>query len=176
MIYVLELNNINEKAVSGLLPLLPPSRRALTEKRQGKEKLATILEYFLVFYALKLDSFIDFSYTKSGKPYIPGHHFSLSHKDDIIVLAVGESEVGVDVEPIHEADMNMAGYILNKREFAKIKKSNNPDEDFTIYWVKKEAALKKLGLPLSEPLKDILNTKLKFKVCKYKKYYIALCK
>ncbi len=175
MIYILKVKNLNDGQLEWLESLLPPSRKAPSNKRQGKEKLATILEYFLVAYALKLDHFVDFSYTSSGKPYIDNYHFSLSHKEDIIALSTSESEVGVDIEKVQEVDQNLLNFVCSPAEVKMVKNAKDPALAFTTLYTKKEAALKKFGHPLSYPLKDILTADLVLKSYQFEDYIISVC-
>ena len=52
-------------------------------------------------------------YSKHGKPYVKGlsKHFNISHSGNIVVLAVSDSEVGVDVQLIPE---NISKPLLEK--------------------------------------------------------------
>lgn len=107
-----------------------------------------------------LDRYLEISkMTKTGdgetvrapndKPYFkdyPDIRFSLSHSGDVIVLAMGKTEVGVDIEQVKPRDyLSIANRHFSAAEVAQI----NSLEDFLSLWTKKEAYLKLTGEGLS---------------------------
>ncbi len=85
-----------------------------------------------------------------GKPHfkdLKNFHFNISHSYDLQAIAIGECEVGVDVERLRKADLRIAkrfteterGYILEQ----------DCDNRFFEVWTKKEAYLKYKGVGLS---------------------------
>ena len=89
-----------------------------------------------------------------GKPYWEGCHFNLSHSGPYVVLAVGESPVGVDVECCRES--RKAG-ALAKRYFTPEEMAFAADsqERFLRVWTAKEARLKWDGTGLRTPLNSV---------------------
>ena len=86
-----------------------------------------------------------------GKPYLPEHpdiHFNLSHSGNWVVLAVGDHEVGVDLE---RTDRNVDRTALAKRHFTPEELASG--EDFFAIWTAKESYLKYLGVGLTEDLR-----------------------
>lgn len=108
---------------------------------------------------------IIFSVTESGKPYCKSHlgiHFSLSHSEDFLALAVGDKEIGIDIEKIREAKEKLIKRVCCENEKQKIFSSENPDKAFTEIWTKKEAYLKALGTGIDRELTSIDTTDEKF--------------
>lgn len=108
---------------------------------------------------------IIFSVTESGKPFCkshPGIYFSLSHSEDFLALAVGDREVGIDIEKIREAKEKLIKRVCCENEKQKIFSSENPDKAFTEIWTKKEAYLKALGTGIDRELTSIDTTDEKF--------------
>lgn len=94
-----------------------------------------------------------FKTEKYGKSYISNYeniYFNLSHSGKIVLCAISDMEVGVDVEYIDsEIDLNIAkNYFFNK-EYESIMKSDNPSEEFFKYWVLKESYMKYTGLGMN---------------------------
>lgn len=112
-------------------------------------------------------------YGEYGKPYLASGDlfFNLSHCDDMVVCAVFDKEVGVDIQRIEF------------REHA-IRKACQPDEaatiktpeDFTKMWALKESFAKCDGRGLSYGFKDIdtrnINNSEVFKV---EDFLVATC-
>lgn len=100
-----------------------------------------------------------FASNEFGKPRLAGDdrvHFNLSHCDERAVLAIGNAEVGIDLErerPIEHVDL--AKRYFHPREVAAITASREEAEQrraFFLVWTLKEAVVKALGTGLSTPL------------------------
>ncbi|ADL51915.1 4'-phosphopantetheinyl transferase family protein [Clostridium cellulovorans] len=107
---------------------------------------------------------IKFIYNEYGKPLIrvlDNVQFNVSHSGDWIVCAIGDSEVGIDVEKISKFD-----YDIVKRFFSNIEAEaflevpeENRKELFYELWTSKESYIKAVGKGLSIPLNSfsVLN-------------------
>lgn len=100
----------------------------------------------------------DEDYTLQGKPFIEGRedlHFNLSHSGKYVVIAFGDSEVGVDVEKIPEDPDKLK---IARRYFTRDEQDYvfSSEDDallrFTEIWTKKESFLKYLGTGLGTDL------------------------
>ncbi len=91
-----------------------------------------------------------------GKPRVeqlPGFHFNLSHAASWVVLAWGDSPVGIDVEAVARGKERLARRFFSPEEQAYIFSSaQEVPERFTQIWTAKESYLKYLGTGLSTPL------------------------
>jgi 4'-phosphopantetheinyl transferase len=92
-----------------------------------------------------------------GKPVLPGGpKFSLSHAGDRMMLAVGDDEVGCDLERLDdELDWRpIAEGLFTPGERAALAALSPPAgrRGFFACWTRKEAFVKALGLGLSYPL------------------------
>jgi len=117
-----------------------------------------------------------------GKPYLkyhPNFHFNISHTRDALAVAVSDTEVGVDIERIKAAPMDVAHrfFSLPEREF--ITQSADPDKSFYEIWVRKEAYIKFLGKGLSIGLTSFntLNPEIKKMTAVFEKagYLVSVC-
>lgn len=87
--------------------------------------------------------------TAAGAPYIDNENacISLSHKDKILVVALSDKSVGVDIERIVEKESHKkiaARYFTaNENEYI------NTEERFFRIWTRKEALGKLLGVGLN---------------------------
>lgn len=79
-----------------------------------------------------------------GKPYSEKikEKFSISHSGDYCVLAVSGNEVGVDIEKISPAHLNVAKRVFTEEEIAYV---NGDSEKFFALWTMKESISKAVG-------------------------------
>lgn len=131
-----------------------------------------------------------FKTEKYGKAYISNHeniHFNLSHSGKIVLCAISDMEVGVDVEYIdREIDLNIAKHYFYNREYENIMNAKNRPEEFFKYWVLKESYMKYTGLGMNLKLNsfEIIiedkirlkndNSNLKFNLFDIEDYKIAI--
>lgn len=170
------LAEISDEQCQRLFEELPKSRKEKALTFDGNKRKIAVAEYFELKKLLKLKENCDFSYNENGKPLLFGHHFNISHCDDVVCIAVSETPVGVDMEKTRKYDERFAQYILNDDELAFIEKQQNKDQAITKLWTQKEATIKCLGLSMSTPLKNIIDDKrFTYSFQQYKEYYICEC-
>ena len=90
---------------------------------------------------------------KYGKAYISNFeniYFNLSHSSKIVLCAISDKEVGVDVEYIDPAiDLNIAKNYFYNTEYENIMNAKNRPDEFFKYWVLKESYMKYTGLGMN---------------------------
>ena len=144
-----------------------------------KQKRAT---YGLLKYAVKqvFDLDEDFSTLRkneNGKPVSDNYHLSISHKENLIAIAISNSNVGVDIEYVNEKINvnNIKKTILNSEESHL---SLNTAYDIFNMWVKKESKFKFEGGEKLEP-KNIKTTSSNFNISEIeyqnKSYLLGVC-
>lgn len=92
-----------------------------------------------------------------GKPELPGGpHFSLSHSNDTMMLAIGDAALGCDIEAIDLAlDWPpLARSFFSAQENAALAALSGEEGRIAFFtcWSRKEAFVKALGLGLAYPL------------------------
>lgn len=123
--------------------------------RFEKDKKLSCGAYLLLEKMLAEANITDavFKTEKYGKAYISNHeniHFNLSHSGKIVLCAISDREVGVDVEYIDpEIDLNIAKNYFYNSEYENIMKSQNKADEFFRYWVLKESYMKYTGLGMN---------------------------
>ena len=95
-----------------------------------------------------------YEFDEYQKPIGEEVQFNFSHSGSIAVCAVSDNSVGVDVEKIRKVNIDIAKNKFCNSEYKKIMNSENPNETFFEYWVKKESYLKALGIGLRIPLME----------------------
>ena len=160
--------------------------------RFDKDKKLSCGAYLLLKKLLSEENINDpiFKSQKYGKAYISNYkniHFNLSHSGKIVLCAISDKEVGVDVEYIdREIDLNIAKHYFYNREYENIMNAKNRPEEFFKYWVLKESYMKYTGLGMNLNLDsfEIIiedkirlkndNTNLKFNLFDIEDYKIAI--
>lgn len=177
MIHIYDnLDRFSDQQYQFLFEQLPPSRKAKASILDGDKKKIAISEYFLLKQLLHLKDNVDFTYNENGKPRLDGYYFNFAHRDNVICIAIGETEIGVDIEKQRKYDVEFARFILNDEEFAFIETQANKDELITKLWTQKEATVKCLGLNLSISLKNIIDTKrFNYTFTQHKDYCVCQC-
>ncbi|MDR1001642.1 MAG: phosphopantetheine-protein transferase, partial [Clostridiales bacterium] len=114
-------------------------------KRERIKKLRFPVDQMLAAYSELLVRFIacsqfeiqnsEISFLKNeyGKPYLYGYpdfHFNISHTHNAFVVAVSDSEVGVDIERIHAADIKISDRFFAPAERKFISQAFDKDTAF----------------------------------------------
>lgn len=136
-----------------ILPLYPPLRyREITECKSEKARIEKYCVWKLLEKAVREELKCDFDnleFTKNdnGQWICPEFHFSLSHTEGLVCVAISPSPVGVDVERAKKIREELKGKILTEREISDMEAL--PPEERGRYllcaWVKKESIFKKSG-------------------------------
>lgn len=167
------IQTMTEERRQQMLSLLCVERKMRVERiripaARDKEMLAGIfLQNCLNLYCMErkgepLESF-GFACEDGGKPYLPEREdiqFNLSHSGDWVVIAVGDSPVGIDVQQNQKMEqcLKIAGRCFHPEEYQALRRLE-PEEipgQFTVYWTMKEAYVKYTGKGLRTPLREVL--------------------
>lgn len=133
---------------------------------QKDRKLSIGAELLLRYALIQLNIFNPvFRHDNYGKPFLVNHpqvHFNLSHSEEYVACAVSDSPVGVDIEQVHDIDLNIAQHYFFGSEYQHIQNSALKQRTFFELWVLKESYMKMTGLgfrlPLDEFSIDIQNS------------------
>ncbi|MFP3596530.1 4'-phosphopantetheinyl transferase family protein [Chryseobacterium sp. SIMBA_029] len=114
-----------------------------------------LLEHGLRVYYNLQDVEIDVLANK--KPILKRHdiHFNISHSKDLVVCAIAEAPIGIDVEFL-DPQINYLDFKpqMTPDEFHKIHHSDSKIKSFFTYWTNKEAVLKAHGEGMMIPLES----------------------
>lgn len=141
------------------LSLLPweERREQVMRFRFDRDRRLCLGAGLLLVHALRRAGASDLSLRRlpNGKPVLasdPGIHFNLSHSGILAACAVSDHPVGVDVERLQDAAMDVAKICFRPAEREWMMTSDNPNHSFTRLWTRKESFLKLTGEGLSRPL------------------------
>lgn len=93
-------------------------------------------------------------YGHKGKPFTDGLCFSLSHSEDMVICAVGESAIGCDIEKLSVPREKVAARYFAAAELEYLNSLSPEDKAKAFFriWTMKESYLKMTGEGLSVPL------------------------
>lgn len=129
------------------LAFLPPARREKTERvRPEEDKLRSMAAGLLLRRVLNVREDGDLRCGEFGKPELTGEgpHFNLSHGGNYVILAVGGTPLGVDVEPLSERVPTVSPRFFHPGEWEWLGDDLAPDHFFHL-WTRLESVLKADG-------------------------------
>ena len=121
-----------------------------------------------------------------GKPYVKDRkdfYYNLSHSGDYVVIAFGNSEIGVDVQRHSaDADMQMIAdhcFSADEKEYVWQRGADVPERFYEI-WTGKESYLKYAGKGLREDVRSVSVLEQKSKILFFARkpregYSLSLC-
>lgn len=173
-IYKLDLKGAAGK-LSPLYDNLPQKLKLYVDNKKSEKGMAETLGcLYLLNHALIGTgySLSDLYYDENGKPKIDGIYFSLAHSKGFCVCAVGEREIGIDIEKI-EPKPRLSLRLFGEKEREYAAKSY---ENFYEIWTKKESAAKLSGGGIKDFKNiDVFSKKYKFSVETIGDFIITLC-
>ena len=107
---------------------------------------------------------------QKGKPYIKSHkdiHISISHSKDLVICAVSDVPVGIDVEKIRPYNPSVAHKIFHKEEIMS-------DSRYTKEWTSLESYLKLKGTGLLDWRNTRLPAEVKIESILHDDYWITV--
>lgn len=117
--------------------------------KNSKFKISLLAKFYVKKIAAKFlnatINTLDFEKTSNGKPFLknyPDFHFNISHSNNLIAIAIDNSQIGIDIEKIREVNLKLANRHFCENEINFI---NSNNERFFEIWTKKEAYLKQTG-------------------------------
>ncbi|MDR2238615.1 MAG: 4'-phosphopantetheinyl transferase superfamily protein [Chryseobacterium sp.] len=151
-------------------------RLDILKYRRWQDAQLSLLGRVLLKHGLRSHYRIDVADVRRSadhKPYLKGQnlHFNISHSKDLVVCAIAEFPLGIDVEFIDKKISYLDfQFQMTMNEFSKIDRSEDQIRDFFGYWTQKESVMKAHGGGMMIPLDsfEIVNNEC---VIDGKKYF-----
>lgn len=134
-------------------------REKLSRQTNGLVRRQSLLSELLLRHALResglvLPAALELRTGEYGKPYLAdgSFFFSLSHSGNAVLCAVGERELGADIQlrtPFNEAMLHRF-FAPEERDF--VLAASDRDEAYTEIWTEKESYIKAAGRGFTLPL------------------------
>ncbi|MEC2074259.1 4'-phosphopantetheinyl transferase family protein [Alkalihalophilus marmarensis] len=130
-------------------------------EKEPEEKLRSLIGKLLILYILREyyrlpNNSINLNKNIHGKPFLQNNdlHFNITHSGFIVICAVNNDEVGVDVERVVPRKVNKLIPLFTKREQKYLKELSSKEQLIGFYklWTRKESYIKALGLRLDKSL------------------------
>ena len=185
--------NVKNLDLTKAYPLVSKNRQEKIDKyRFDKNKKESAGAYLLLKKLLLTEKITNpiINTKKYGKGYVCNYdniYFNLSHSNEMVLCAISDMEIGVDIEYIDPTiDLNIGKNYFTSREYENIINSKNQINEFFKYWVLKESYMKYTGLGMNLKLNSfeiIINKEiklknniknLKFNIFDYNNYKIAI--
>lgn len=152
----------NASYTDKLLSILQPDEIARANRYlQEKDRLRFIvsraaLRHIISKYTLQPATAITFTVGANKKPYVDGHSlkYNVSHSGDWVLIAVANSDIGVDTETINTS-FDFESILEDNFSEAEINFIQKSAENFYLLWTRKEALTKATGQGLDDNLKSI---------------------
>lgn len=145
-IYGIQIQTV-EKIPCGYLMSLMPNRYARALKYLRREDCLRCLGAGLLLHRVLGIEEHALQYGAYGKPYAPGKaEFCISHGGNWAILAADQHPVGVDIEPMNNANLSVARRVFTAEELSWMQR--DPLPRFHILWTIKESIMKATGLGL----------------------------
>jgi 4'-phosphopantetheinyl transferase len=132
----------------------------ITEKRKDRisrhirqeDKARSLVAGLLLREVCGVECDTQLAYGEKGKPYLLDNtlKFNLSHSGDFVVLAVSDTEIGVDIEKIKPYNKAVAKRCFTSAELEWLSEENT-NEAFYRLWTAKESIMKATGAGFSLP-------------------------
>lgn len=150
--YIL-LDNIKYEDVEQYAVHLPEDRQKKIKRcRFEEDKLRSLLAGLLI---RRVIGDKPMTYGEYGKPYAADGSlfFSVSHSGNMVAIAYGDTELGLDVEALpDESRLKIADRFFHPNEREYVVKSEDKQKAFTEIWTRMEAFLKCTGNGISSDL------------------------
>lgn len=178
-IYLININDVTEKELSHWFDCMSDSRKEEVRNIKNKSKYVSkiisdhICRKSVSEFCGIPENKIVFSKNEYGKPFANGTnaHFSVSHSGELVICAVSENEIGIDIEKKREIRPDISKRFATDSENEYI--GNDTDRLFEI-WTLKEAYFKCTGTGLGADIKTVSFKKTGNNfVCSKKGYSIA---
>ncbi|MCR5082676.1 MAG: 4'-phosphopantetheinyl transferase superfamily protein [Parasporobacterium sp.] len=157
-----ELDALDEELLNRIVNILPNDRRLKTLKyKYVLDRKLSAVSYMLLKYGLKNNfgiSNFDITVSKTGKPFLKDCKdvfFSISHCKKGCVCAIGDKNLGVDIQDIQCADGDLMNIAFSRREIIKVNESSDKNLEFTKIWTMKESLVKMTGEGITDKLNKI---------------------
>lgn len=149
---------LDENAVTNAHPYLDEKRRNRIRRLRIPLKRAQCVAAGLLLTRVLGENGIapTLTYGENGKPHLsdrPDTHFSITHSDKWVFLAVADCEIGIDAQMPRKVCPRLAARSTSPEELAWVKEDTEPH--FTRLWTMKEAYLKYTGTGLTVPIREV---------------------
>jgi 4'-phosphopantetheinyl transferase len=130
----------------------------ILEYTNEKERHLRIAGKALLAYVLRQPgippdvSLEQYDYSATNQPILKGSDlkFSISHSGNIVVCAVANNPIGVDVERMNPVKLDLMKFYFNRASWYEIINAPDVYAEFYRHWTMREAAIKAAGFGIDQ--------------------------
>lgn len=142
-IYGIHIQTVEHIPCEHLKALFPKRYAKAQRFLRREDRLRCLGAGYLIHHVLAIAE-DELQYGEYGKPFAPGRkEFSLSHGGNWAILAADDHPVGVDIEPLNVANLDVAGRVFTANELLWMQPGSL--ERFHVLWTIKESVMKATG-------------------------------
>lgn len=143
-VYGIHIQTIDSIPCEVLMELMPKRYARSRKYLRREDRLRCLGAGYLMHRVLGIAE-SELQYGEYGKPCAPGKlEFNISHGGNWAVLAADDHPMGVDIEPMNAANLDVAQRVFTVDELRWMQ--INPTLRFHILWTIKESIMKATGL------------------------------
>ena len=159
---ILNINDISDEEYEYGYSLMSESKKQKVKRfRFSDDKKRTVAGELLArqmiadYCDVKAEDIV-FNHNSYSKPYAENLdvEFNISHSFDLVICAVSDKPIGVDIEKVREIDRKVMSYACNDEEYAFLNEKAIEKEEklrrFFKIWTFKEAYIKWRGTGLKD--------------------------
>ncbi len=182
--YLININKIELEISSFYNEISFFFQNKILEAKSNFDKKLFLLEALLINYGLKeynlKEKNMQYTINNYGKLYFKGFSdlfFNISHSQDYLIVSLGKSEMGSDIQFVKSLDDTIKKKLLSKKELDSIfNGKENVDNEFIKLWVKKESYLKCIGTGINKhPSSIIIDENYIYGEFTFDNYKLCIC-
>ncbi|MBA6151369.1 4'-phosphopantetheinyl transferase family protein [Gelidibacter maritimus] len=164
-LYKIELSKLQD-LVPDLMGLLSHSecnranRYHFTKDKNRFVICRALLKFLLAKHIVVDIGEINLKVDINKKPYLPSHpsvFFNVSHAEAYALIAIGKSQIGIDIEFINRGFNydDILKHVFNQKEINTITVHSDKHLSFYKFWTRKEAVVKAVGKGIDDNISKI---------------------
>ncbi|MBR1443357.1 MAG: 4'-phosphopantetheinyl transferase superfamily protein [Firmicutes bacterium] len=147
-LHIISTDTVRCLDLNPLWSVMPERKKKYEHLKMEGDRLLCAGGGILMTNAVGIESEKDLIFSDKGKPILKGGPaFNLSHSGKQCVLAIGESNVGVDIEVLDISNLDIASAVYTNSEQEWMAEDNL--DRFHKLWTWKESVMKATGLGMS---------------------------
>lgn len=180
-LYIADIYDFNQADYAKMYSLLDCAMKQKIDKKNNiKDKIRSLSGWILLWrgvYELYGKTDIVITFNSHGKPLCNLCYFNISHSGDRVVCVISDREVGIDIQQVRDIKPREIYKFFNSNECSYVNEDkNNISKRYTEVFTKKEAAVKMLGIALSNSCKiDVFSNEFSFETKYFDDFVLTIC-
>lgn len=153
-VFFITIEDVIKYDISHIKHMMPKRFDRANTYKQEKDRLLCLGGAILMADIVGITNESEIYFNSNGKPFANGFpEFNISHSGDVCVLAVGDGQVGIDIEKADCENLTIAENVFSDKEYEWM--CPDPVVRFHRLWTLKESLLKAEGTGLVNDMKSV---------------------